>query len=188
LRIVGSNSSLATFECRVDFGNMKIRLAEASDLVNVVECEDLAFNLSPRTTPGKNVSPHGELALQIGRGEIHVVTARSRFLGYISFSLKHDHLFVAAIAVLPKYHRAGVGSRLLSFAGSSAHRLGLSKVHLFTDGKNAGNLNFYQQRGYIETGRCEEGEFFRVYLSKAVDPASNGNGLSSNHQSNLSAA
>jgi ribosomal protein S18 acetylase RimI-like enzyme len=177
LRIVAGNDPLATCDsdsgCNSGLGTTNIRMAEASDLAAVVACEDLAFNLRPRTTPDKNVSPHGELAAQIGRGDIHVIGAKSQFLGYISFSRKHDHLFVAAIAVLPKYHRAGVGSRLLLYAGATACRLGLGTVHLFTDGRNAGNVKFYKQRGYVETGRCEEGEFLRVYLSKVILPANN---------------
>jgi ribosomal protein S18 acetylase RimI-like enzyme len=188
LRKMDNVRPITMFECRAGRGNMKIRSAEASDLATVVACEDLAFNSSARTTRNANVSPQGELALQICQGEIHVIAAASRFLGYISFSLKHDHLFVAAIAVLPKYHRAGAGSRLLSHAESTAARLGLSKVHLFTDGKNSGNLNFYERHGYNETGRCEEGEFFRVYLSKVVGAASNGIALSSRNRTNLSAA
>ncbi len=163
-----NNYPSAMFGGGVDFGTMQIRSAIASDLADIVECEDLAFNLRARTTLAKEVSAHGQLASQIDRGDIHVIAAGPAFLGYISFSLRHDHLFVAAVAVHPKYHRTGVGSRLLSFAGATAFRHGLGKVHLFTDGHNAGNLDFYRQRGYVETGRCEEGDFFRVYLSKAI--------------------
>lgn len=150
------------------FDGKKIRLAEAMDLADVIDCEDLAFNLGSRTLLPKNVSPHGELALQIKRGEIHMIAFRARFLGYISFARKYDHLFIAALAVLPNSHRTGVGSRLLAHAEQAASRLGLGTVHLFTDGKNTGNLKFYKRRGYSETGRCKEGEFSRVYFSKTI--------------------
>ena len=180
-------------DCHLALDSMKTRLAVAADLADVMACEDLAFNSTPSTplgnsTLGNNVSPRAELALQIDRGEIHVITAGSLFLGYISFSQKHDHLFVAAIAVLPKYHRTGSGSRLLSLAESTASRLGLGKVHLFTDGHSAGNLKFYRRLGYHETGRCQEGEFFRVYLCKAVGGTTQGNAPPTRHRSTLSAA
>jgi hypothetical protein len=41
-------------------------------------------------------------------------------------------------------------------------------VRLFTDGKLADNLNFYERRGYHETSRCDEGDFSRVFYSKDI--------------------
>ena len=164
----GNSHPLVLLDGRIDRDSMKIRLAEAADLAAVVTCEYLAFNLDTRVPGADNVSPHGELASQIKKGEIYVIATGSRFLGYISFARKHDHLFVTTIAVLPRYHRTGSGSRLLAHAEKAAVRLGLETVHLFTDGNNAGNLAFYLCHGYTETGRCQEGDFFRVYLSKSV--------------------
>jgi len=148
---------------------MQYRLAEASDIAAVIACEDLSFNLSPRTARGRNVSLEGELATQIRRREIHLIFSAGQLLGYISFSPRSDHVFVAAVAVLPRYQRGGVGGQLLVLAEAAARRLRLHKVRLFTDGKVLGNLLFYQRQGYRESGRCEDGDFSRVFLSKTVD-------------------
>ena len=126
----------------------EIRAATPWDLAAVASCADLAFGF-PRS-PDNRV----ELALQIQEGSVHVICDAARVLGYISFSPNRDHLYVDAIAVLPRLHRQGLGSRLLAFAEQEALRLGLRSVRLFTNGEIAGNLIFYRQRGYHETGRC----------------------------------
>jgi GNAT superfamily N-acetyltransferase len=142
---------------------MQIRTATISDLAVVTRCADRAFGVYPRR-PGNWV----ELALQIRARSVHVICDAARVLGYISFSANRDHLFVETIAVLPRRHGQGLGSRLLAFAEKEALRLGLRSVRLFTDGKIADNLTFYRHRGYHETDRCDEGRFSRVFYSKDI--------------------
>jgi ribosomal protein S18 acetylase RimI-like enzyme len=146
---------------------MRIRLANASDLVEITACQDRAFNLSARSIDIGSFSQNEELALQVQEGDIRVMSDAGRMLGYISFAPNFNHLFVRAIAVLPKYRHRGVGSRLLAFAEKVALQLDLRSVRLFTDGRIAENLVFYQRRGYHVTDRCDEGEFSRVFYRKA---------------------
>jgi GNAT superfamily N-acetyltransferase len=99
-----------------------------------------------------------------------VICDTVQVLGYISFSPNRDYLFVDAVAVLPRLHRQALGTQLLAFAEEETLRLGLRSVRLFTNGRIAGNLIFYRQRGYRETGRCDEGSFSRVFYSKETAP------------------
>jgi GNAT superfamily N-acetyltransferase len=147
---------------------MQIRAAGISDLVEVGACADLAIALVDGSRNARDVKPDGELASQIRRGSVHVICGSARVLGFVSFSPNADHLFVDAIAVRPSHQRQGLGSRLLAFAEEEASRLGLRSVRLFTDGKLADNLSFFQSRGYYETSRCDEGEFSRVFYSKDI--------------------
>jgi predicted N-acetyltransferase YhbS len=143
---------------------MQIRAATPSDLAAVASCADLSFG-SPRS-PDNRV----ELALQIQEGSVHVICDDVQVLGYISFSPNRDYLFVDAVAVLPRLHRQGLGTQLLAFAEKETLRLDLRSVRLFTNGRIAGNLIFYRQRGYRETGRCDEDSFSRVFYSKETAP------------------
>jgi GNAT superfamily N-acetyltransferase len=147
---------------------MQIRAAKISDLVEVGACADLAIAYVDGSRKIREVKPDGELASQIRRGSVHVICGSARILGFISFSPNADHLFVDAIAVRPSHQCQGLGSRLLAFAEGEAARLGLRSVRLFTDGKLADNLNFYERRGYHETSRCDEGDFSRVFYSKDI--------------------
>lgn len=146
----------------------QVRAATMSDLVEVGACADLAIASNHGSRKSRGVSPDGELALQIRRGSVHVIGGQAWILGFISFSPNADHLFVDAIAVRPSHQCRGLGSRLLAFAEGEASRQGLRSVRLFTDGKAVDNLNFFHRRGYHETGRCDEGDFSRVYFSKRI--------------------
>ena len=141
---------------------MRIRVATPFDLVAVASCADLSFG-SPHSPSNRT-----ELASQIQEGSIHVISDAKQILGYISLSPNRDHLFVDAVAVLPRFHRQSLGTQLLAFAEKEALRLGLRSVRLFTNGNISGNLKFYRRRGYRETGRCDEGTFSRIFLRKDV--------------------
>lgn len=147
---------------------MKIRMAAPSDVAEIKACEDLAFDLSARPGNMIDAGQSAVMAAQIDEGQVHVIQESARILGYISFSSCFDHLFVDTIAVLPDHHRKGLGSRLLTHAEEAAADRGLGSVKLFTDGTISGNVLFYQRLGYLETDRCEEGDFSRIFYSKAV--------------------
>ena len=147
---------------------MRIRLAKVSDFAAIAACEALAFDVRAPGAAKSDSDSHGVLASQIRAGAIHLIADAARVLGYISCTLNSDHLFINTVAVFPRYHRKGLGSRLLNFAENKASQLGLQHVSLFTDGKINGNLLFYRHRGYSETDRCEERNFCRVYFSKPI--------------------
>lgn len=147
---------------------MRIRPAVASDMTAIVTCEELAFSMSHKRGNIRDISQRTVLAAQIDEGQIHVLIEDDRILGYITYSPGSDYMFVDTLAVLPKQHRKGLGTRLLSHAERAASRLGLGSVKLFTDGNISGNVLFYQRRGYLETDRCVDEAFSRIFYSKAI--------------------
>src|SRR4051794_27472386 len=144
---------------------MRIRAATISDLAAIVACEELAFPRSPTHSHDKKTASN--LEPQIQHGSVHVISTSAGILGYISFSVNPDHLFVDAIGVLPELQGRGLGSRLLAYAEGATLRLRLRRLKLFTDGSIANN-QFYQCRGYRQTDRCDEGTFSRVFYIKDV--------------------
>lgn len=152
-----------------------IRAASAADLPAIVNCSSLAFAaFGADARDGDDDSDNAQLAktlrAQILEGSIHLICNQTEILGYIAFWPTADEMFVDTLAVSPKYHRRGLGSRLLAFADTETSRLGLRAVTLFTKAKMQGNLRFYRRRGYRETGRCDDDGFCRVFYAKSISP------------------
>lgn len=149
---------------------MEMRAAIAPDLASIAECEARAFGAPARVISGDGTVSHAALLTQIRDGNVCVITKAGRVLGFISFAVNFEHLFVGIIAVLPEHQRQGLGSRLLAAAERRAALSGLDYVSLFSDGSDSPSTAFYRNRGYRETGRSVGPDFLRVYLSKAIAP------------------
>ena len=149
---------------------MQIRAATVTDLASIARCSDLAFASTAARSEQRDVKLGDNLQFQILEGSIQLICDEARVLGYISLWPTADQMFVDTLAVLPKHHRQGLGSQLLAFADSEALRLGLSSVNLFTKATMVDNLEFYQRRGYRETGRCDDDGFCRVFYTKDISP------------------
>jgi ribosomal protein S18 acetylase RimI-like enzyme len=152
---------------------MQIRAATVADLASIASCADLAF-ASVIGHSDKRDAKLGEESLrsQILEGSIRLICDEAHVLGYISLWPSADQMFIDTLAVLPKHHRRGLGSRLLAFADSETSRLGLSSVNLFTKAMMVDNLEFYRRRGFRETGRCDDDGFCRVFYTKEISPKS----------------
>ena len=133
-----------------------------------MDCEEQAFGLTPRTRIARATGVGSPLAQQVGQEEVHVLAEAGRVIGYISFAPNWDHLYVHAVAVHPAHQRRGHGRRLLSAAERAGLDLGLGSVRLFADGMIAANIRFYRRQGYVETGRCDDRDFSRIFYSKPL--------------------
>jgi ribosomal protein S18 acetylase RimI-like enzyme len=154
-----------------------IRTATAADLPAIVDCSNLAFaafGTDALDSDSDCVTDDAQLAktlhAQIIEGSIRLICNQTEILGYIAFWPTADEMFVDTLAVSPKYHRRGLGSRLLAFADNETSRLGLKAITLFTKAKMPGNLRFYRRRGYREIGRCDDDGFCRVFYAKKISP------------------
>ncbi len=154
---------------------MHLRRAEPPDLASVIGCSEQAFAAfagasSQGDAPSGDVEPKTdrELTSQILDGAVSLICDERKILGYIALQPTTDHLFVDSVAVLPKHHGKGLGSQLMAFAEMEALRLNLSSVRLFTNAKMVANHRFYLRRGYLETGRCDNDGYARVFYSKDI--------------------
>ena len=139
------------------------RPATIIDLAAITNCEQQAFDL------GQCAETYPEvLSSQIHCGLVQVICAKALVVGYVSYSILATHVFIDALAIMPTYHRRGLGGQLLRFAENEAARLGLATVNLYTDGDVSGNCVFYQRCGYHETERCVEPGILRVFYSKTI--------------------
>lgn len=83
-----------------------------------------------------------------------------------------DHLLVENVAVDPALQGFGLGRRLMAFAEAEARRMGVAEVRLFTDGRFADNLSFYDRLGYSVFDRVQHGDAMLVFMSKTVGQTS----------------
>jgi hypothetical protein len=139
---------------------MQIRAATPSDLAAVASCADHSVRLSSESRIGITGPRRvGSRDLRCRTGaRLYLVLANSR------------------LSVCRRSRRAaktpspGPGHPVAGIRREGGLRLCLRSVRLFTNGGIAGNLIFYRQRGYRETGRCDEGSFSRVFYSKETAP------------------
>lgn len=77
---------------------------------------------------------------------------------------QHDCLFVWRMMVDQHYQGRGIGKQAVEFAISYANLIGLKGVSLTTMDKVQGNaLPFYQQLGFVPTGRRIDDEIELIY-------------------------
>jgi GNAT superfamily N-acetyltransferase len=148
----------------------RIRLATVDDLAAIVRCLELAFAPFNEFEDSQYPQLSDDLKSQIFEGSIRLIFDETQVLGFISFWPAADQMFIDTLAVLPTHHGQGLGSKLLAFADIETLRLGFKAVTLFTKARMTGNLQFYQRRGYRETGRCNDDGFCRVFYTKTFPP------------------
>ena len=144
----------------------RIRVATVDDFAAILACSELAFPSFSEFEDSEDAPVSDDLKSQILEGSVRLICNGTQVLGYISFWPAADQMFIGTLAVLPTHHRQGLGSKLLAFADAETLRLGFKAVSLFTKATMKGNLQFYQSRGYRETGRCDDDGFCRVFYIK----------------------
>jgi GNAT superfamily N-acetyltransferase len=80
------------------------------------------------------------------------------------------HLLIENVAVLPDWHRKGIGGLLLGHAETIARSLRLGELRLYTNAMFSTNIAFYTRRGFSEFLRepnAGGGEV--VHMKKSVE-------------------
>lgn len=72
------------------------------------------------------------------------------------------------IAVDPKHHREGLGSRIVAELEAFARDVGYERVELETTERQAAARAMYESRGYTETGRWQVLEYTVVGFEKTL--------------------
>ena len=103
-----------------------------------------------------------------------VVEDHEEIIGILVIIHKRDDILIDNVAVTPKHQGKGIGRRLIELAESEAVRQGFAHIDLYTNEEMWENRDFYTYLGYIETNRCFEQGYHRVYMRKyliSADPA-----------------
>ena len=97
-------------------------------------------------------------------GNIHLIWLATLKIGVIGLDVKHDHVWLKQLFILPDYQRKGVGSFAVNWAIEIANRVG-KDLRLQTLKANTGAKIFYQERGF----KLEEETELHWVLSRPSD-------------------
>ncbi len=149
---------------------IKIRPATLADLDSIRDCAAQAY--APYVARiGKKPAPMvADFQTSIEHGQLDVLETEGSVAGFIVHYPQPaaGHLHIENVAVLPRYHGKGFGSRLLAHGENAAKTLGFSTVELYTNEKMTENLTYYPAKGYREIDRRSEAGFNRVFFRKEL--------------------
>lgn len=90
---------------------------------------------------------------QIDNGSFYyIIFYNSQPVGYLSFNIEEDALFLSKIYILKKFRRKNIGKAAMSFVEKATVKSGLSKIYLTVNKNNTDTINTYEKLGFINTG------------------------------------
>ena len=102
-------------------------------------------------------------------GEVTVLEADGRLLGFIVSQLLGDCLFVENLALWPEQQGRGLGRRMMDWAEGRARAEGRVTIRLYTNAAMTENVGFYERLGFtVEDRRLEDG-YHRLYFVRYLD-------------------
>jgi ribosomal protein S18 acetylase RimI-like enzyme len=97
-----------------------------------------------------------------------VAEESERVIGVLVLIRKKGGILMDNVAVLPKYQGKGLGHRLIQLAETHALEQGFKYLDMYTHELMTENIEMYKRLGYVETKRCIEKGYRRVYMRKKL--------------------
>jgi GNAT superfamily N-acetyltransferase len=119
--------------------------------------------------PGPMDEDYGAL---VDEGDVFALDDPDGLIGLLVLRSDGDALMVENVAVDPGHQGRGLGPMLLDFAEAQARARGANEMRLYTHERMLDNIELYRHLGWQEYERRESGGFARVFMRKAVAPAS----------------
>jgi len=129
-----------------------VRPAVAADQGVVEDIVAQAYGPWVAELGGRPAPMDADYAALIAAGSVYVVGGPD-VAGVIVLTAEPDVLVVDNVAVRPDRQGNGIGRELLAFAETTAERLDLPTIRLFTHAKMTSNIRLYESLGYNVTGR-----------------------------------
>lgn len=146
-----------------------LRPAKLTDAPAVKACVDRAFEHYIERIGRKPAPMLMDYEHEIREHQVHVVEDGGHIIGALVLCIKEDGFLLDVIAVLPEYHKKGVGRLMLEFAEEEARRQGYKSIYLYTHIKMTENQALYAKIGYVEYDRRFEVGLERVYMRKTLN-------------------
>jgi ribosomal protein S18 acetylase RimI-like enzyme len=154
----------------VELPDLDVQLAVVDDLSAVVVCV-LAAYTQYVARAGRPPPQIGTICAQLIADKVLYILRGGlggRARGILVMHSEADAMLIEYVAVHPRYHRRGLGRRLMLFAEKTARAAGLRELLLHTNELMADNIRFYKRLGYKEVGRRIDGGFGRVFMRKEL--------------------
>ena len=147
--------------------NLVMRPARPGDVADIIDVVRAAY--APYVPLiGREPAPmSADYAALVAADRVRVLCDPA-VVGVLVLARRADHLLIENVAVAPALQGTGLGRRLLAAAEAEARAAGLAHLRLFTNAGMEWNIQLYRRIGFRETGRCREGGFDRVYMTREV--------------------
>ncbi len=145
-----------------------IRRAQSADAAEMKACVKAAYRhyiARMGKPPGPMLDDYSEMVEQ---HQAFVAEESGRVIGILVLILKNDGILMDNVAVLPKYKGKGLGHQLIQFAETQAFEQGFKNLYIYTHELMTENIEMYKRLGYVETKRCTEKGYRRVYMRKRL--------------------
>lgn len=108
-----------------------------------------------------------ELADNLG----FVAQRRERVVGAIRAVAAGDRLLIGRIAIAPDQQGEGIGRTLIRAVEENGRSIGCREAELFTGSHSDANRRLYEELGYRETERVDQGDgTAQIFLRKTLTP------------------
>ena len=147
---------------------MNIRRARSTDVVEISTCVEAAYRhyiSRIGKPPGPMLDDYSKV---VGQHQVFVAEKNKRVIGVLVLIRKKVGILMDNVAVLPKYQGQGLGHRLIQLAETQAFEQGFKYLHMYTHELMTENIEMYKRLGYVETERCIEKGYRRVYMRKKL--------------------
>lgn len=90
---------------------------------------------------------------QINNGSFYyIVFYNSQPVGYLSFNIEEDTLFLSKIYILKTFRGKNIGRTAMSFIEKTAIKEELSEIYLTVNKNNIDTIKTYEKLGFVNTG------------------------------------
>ena len=147
---------------------MVLRPAGSCDIQDINDCVQEAYRPYIQRI-GKPPAPmlvdYSEIVTMY---QTFVAVMNERVVGILVLIPREQGLLLDNVAVRPEFQGRGIGGKLLKLAEAEARKQGLAQLDLYTHERMIENIKMYKYLGYVETKRCTEAGYQRVYLRKTL--------------------
>lgn len=102
----------------------------------------------------------------LSNGYAYAVVDGENTVGFITFYINDEEIFIALIAVEEKYRGNNIGSKLLEYIEEICRTNRISNIRLEVDDDNSTALSFYFKNGFKKLKRSTE---YSTFLIKNVE-------------------
>ena len=150
--------------------SLEVRRADAEDAPFILNCLAVAFEMyrcqySPQVY-ADTVLDSDTVRRRMAEMSVLVAVSEGQVVGTIAYCVRRNEGHVRGMAVLPRWHGAGVASVLLETAEAELLAHGCVRVTLNSTQPLQRAIRFYERNGFSASGRVTE--FFGMQLYEFV--------------------
>lgn len=133
----------------MNLDNVVIGPAIVSEASQILEIQKAAFRYEAEIYGRDDLPPMRQtlesMIEDFGKYDFFKASHNKEIIGSVRAQVKGNTCYIGRLVVLPKYHKHGIGSKLMD---SLEQKYAGYRFELFTGKKSIDNIRFYSKRGY----------------------------------------